>query len=127
MADAAKTNRDPEAFVSHPRPVAPSRPRRATVRYRCAPATIGKLYLSGEQVSQNAWLQNLSATGVGIILPQPVDVGVFVTVQIKCIDPQQTYELSAHVVHAAQQVGGDWVIGCELLNPLSAEDLDRLL
>ena len=103
------------------------RPRRATVRYRCAPATIGKLYVSGDQVFQSAWVQNLSATGIGMILPHAVDVGVFITIQMKSTDLRQTFELSGQIVHCTQQPGGDWTVGCELLQPLSPEDLDSLL
>ncbi len=101
--------------------------KRATVRYRCAPATIGKLYLSDDQEYQHAWLVNLSLTGVGMILPRPVTVGSFVAIHIKSNTPGKTYELAAHVMHCTSLVHGEWNVGCELVHALAPEDLDLLL
>jgi hypothetical protein len=101
--------------------------KRATVRYRCAPATIGKLFVSDDQEYQHAWVLNLSAQGIGLILTRAVAAGTFVVIQIKSNDPSKTYELTAHVAHCTSLPHGEWNVGCELVNVLSSEDLDLLL
>ena len=40
--------------------------RRATVRYRCAPATVGKVFSANDHEFQRAWIQDLSLTGLGM-------------------------------------------------------------
>jgi hypothetical protein len=111
-----------------PNPGAASRGnKRATVRYRCAPATIGKLYVSEDHEYQHAWVLNLSTSGAGLILSRAVPLGTFVMIQVKSSDPSKTYELTAHVVHCNSLPHGEWNLGCELVSPLSLEDLDLLL
>ncbi len=101
--------------------------KRATVRYRCAPATIGKLYVSDDQEYQHAWVLNLSTQGIGLILPRPVPVGTFVVIHIKSTDANRTYELAGNVMHCTSLPHGEWNVGCELVQALSSEDLDLLL
>jgi hypothetical protein len=101
--------------------------KRATVRYRCAPATIGKLYVSEDQEYQHAWVLNLSAQGIGMILTRPVPTGTFVIIHIKSNDSAKIYELTANIMHCTSLPHGEWNVGCELIKALSAEDLDLLL
>jgi hypothetical protein len=101
--------------------------KRATVRYRCAPATIGKLYVSDDQEYQHAWVLNLSAQGIGLILSRGVPAGTFVIIHIKSNAQNRTYELTANVMHCTALPHGEFNVGCELVNVLSCEDLDLLL
>lgn len=100
--------------------------KRATVRYRCAPATSGRIYFSEDLEFQPAWLQDLCLTGVGLVMNKPLDRGQVVTVQLKGAS-KKIYQLSAHVMHATQQSGGDWLLGLEFADKLSRDDLDDLL
>lgn len=101
--------------------------KRATIRYRCAPATIGKLYINEDHEYQHAWLVNLSLAGVGMVLTRPIVLGKLVLIHIKSSQPGKSYELMAHIVHCTPLPHGEWSIGCELVNALSPEDLDLLL
>lgn len=103
------------------------RNQRATVRYRCAPATAGKVYTSDDVEFQRAWVLNLSLGGVGLHVSKPLHPGLFITIQLKNAHGTRTYQMSGHVAHATQEAGGDWIIGCEFLNPLSREELDDIL
>jgi hypothetical protein len=106
----------------------PSGPnQRATVRYRCPPATAGRVQLADDVKFLRAWLQNLSAAGIGLLMSKPLDCGLLVTVQIKSQVSKKTYALSAHVIHATQQSKGEWLIGCAFEEPLTSENLDDLL
>ncbi len=101
--------------------------QRATVRYRCPPATPGRIYRSEDLEFQRAWLQDLSMTGVGLLMAKPLERDIFVTIQIKSPNSKRTHQLNAHVVHSTQQASGDWLIGCQFLEPLVHEDLEDLL
>jgi hypothetical protein len=101
--------------------------QRATVRYRCAPATTGKLFLADDHECQLAWIINLSKTGVGLVVSRPVPVGAYVLLNLRSIDRSTVFELAGHVMHSTMQTQTDWLIGCELLQPLSDDDLDAML
>jgi hypothetical protein len=101
--------------------------QRALVRYQCAPATPGRILLSGDHELQNGWVLDLSLKGVGLLLSKPIQTGTFLVIQIKGSSRNKTYDLGAHVAHATLQTSGDWLVGCELVKPLVHEDLDDLL
>ena len=101
--------------------------RRATVRYRCAPATIGKIFLGDDHEYQRACVINLSTTGIALQLGRRLEVGEFLQVSIKSNDGAKVYEISAHVAHCDLLPQGDWYSGCELTVPLTLDDLDQLL
>jgi PilZ domain len=100
---------------------------RATVRYRCAPATIGKLYAGEDHELQHAWVMNLSRTGMGFVVPRPLMPGLFIVVQVRGTATARVYELSAQVVHCTVGLQGEWTVGCAFAEPLSHEVLDNLL
>jgi hypothetical protein len=100
--------------------------RRVAVRYRCAPATIGKV-LSANQELQIACIVDLSVTGIGMQVPQPIAAGGLVMISIKSTDGKKTFDLSASVVHCSSVPHNEWYLGCRLNATLSLEDLDSLL
>ena len=100
---------------------------RATVRYRCAPATPGKVTVPQACESQRAWVVNLSKGGVGLTLSTPLPSGTPISIQMRGADLKQIFEFPAQVVHSTVQSNGEWMIGCEWLAPLSDQDLDALL
>jgi hypothetical protein len=101
--------------------------RRGTVRYRCAPATPGKLYIADDHEFQNAWISNISRSGIGLLLNRAVPAGTFVVVQMRSLDRTRVFDLAAHVVHATLVNATDWLIGCDLIQELTSEELDSLL
>ena len=101
--------------------------QRATVRYRCPPASAGRVYLAEDVEFQRAWLHNLSATGIGLLLAKPLDHGLFLTIQLKSSNSNKKYSLAAHAIHSTEQATGDWLVGCQFVEPLTDEDLDDLL
>jgi len=101
--------------------------RRALIRYHCAPATIGKVIASGDQVLQRAWIQDLSLSGIGLDMSRPIPRGNFILIAIKSSDTQKTFELSAKVMHCSALPHDQWHLGCEFTTPLSPDDLDQLL
>jgi hypothetical protein len=101
--------------------------RRAETRYHCGPATAGRLSKDSESQSQRAWILNLSATGIGLLLDGPLDVGAQLIIHLKSATTGAFFDLPARVVHATVQANGEWLIGCELAEKLGQDDLDALL
>jgi hypothetical protein len=101
--------------------------RRAIIRYRCAPATIGKVITPGDQLFQRAWIQDLSLNGIGMDLTRPISKGSFILISIKSNDSRKTYELTAEVMHCSALPHDQWHLGCEFTAPLTPDDLDQLL
>jgi hypothetical protein len=100
--------------------------KRATVRYQCAPATPGRVIVAEDQEFQRAWVLDLSVKGIGLQLTRPLKAGTLVVIQMKS-SQKKIYDLAAQVAHATAMSCGDWVVGCELIQRLSQEELDDLL
>ena len=101
--------------------------RRATVRYRCAPATRGRLFIANSYQSLQAWVVNLSVTGAGLLLNQPVEADSWVLIELESPTTSLTLEVSARVAHATRQPDGNWLLGCAFAKPLSTDELDAML
>jgi hypothetical protein len=101
--------------------------RRAEARYHCGPATPGRLVKGGDGQSRRAWILNLSAGGVGLLLDEALEAETLLVVHIKSGTTGNWFELAARVVHSTAQASGEWLIGCELAEKLGQEELDALL
>jgi len=101
--------------------------RRGIIRYRCAPATVGKVITPGDQVFQRVWIQDLSLQGIGMDLTRPISKGSFILISMKGNDGRRVFELSAKVMHCCALPHDQWHVGCEFITPLTPDDLDQLL
>ena len=101
--------------------------RRITIRYRCAPATPGKVIVSDDQEYQRAWIDNLSRGGVGLYLNKAIGDGSMVAVQMKSSLGNNIYELSGQVMYSVLKEPYGWYVGIEFLEPLTEDTLDILL
>jgi hypothetical protein len=101
--------------------------RRAIIRYRCAPATVGKVFSSEDQEFQRVWILDLSLKGIGMEMCRPLEVGNLVIISIRSNDRSKTLELSARVVRCNALPMGTWLVGCELSNEFSPEEMEQLL
>lgn len=78
-----------------------------------------------------ATMRDLSATGVGLLLGQPLDVGNLLIVEVQ--DPTAKLAVSkiAQVVHVRENPessrGKRWHAGCEFREPLTEDELRALL
>jgi PilZ domain len=101
--------------------------RRITIRYRCAPATVGKVIATEDQEFQHAWIDNLSRGGAGIFLTKPIAEGSVIVIQLKAPVGDNLYELNGQVMHAVLREPYGWYLGIEFLETLSDDALDALL
>jgi hypothetical protein len=101
--------------------------RRASIRYRCAPATVGRIISTDDQEFQLACILDLSRKGVGMQVVRPIAAGRIVIITMKTSDGGRTVELPAKVMHCHAAPHEEWFVGCELATMLSADDLEQLL
>jgi hypothetical protein len=98
--------------------------RRREKRYRCGPATLVPMQLTGTTVRMDAWACNLSEGGIGLNLPYPLELGTAVVLRLR---GRRTTTMAARVVHATEQDDGMWRIGCAFDRPLDRDTLEGLL
>lgn len=101
--------------------------RRVSIRYRCAPATIGKVISTDDQEFQRAWILDLSQSGVGMQLTRPLEPGRLVIVTMKDNLGKKVFELAANVAFCTALPHGEWKVGCEFIHCLTLDELDQLL
>lgn len=101
--------------------------RRRDRRYRCGLAMSGKLHFAATGEVLSAWVFNLSRGGIGLELPQPLEAGQEMVLQLKTTDTETTVKLPAHVIHATPVANGAWRIGCRFSAKLTADELESLL
>jgi PilZ domain len=101
--------------------------RRASVRYQCGPATAGRVNVAEKHEFLRAWVMDLSAHGIGLLVSRRLDIGQLVIISMKNTSGEHSYEMAARVAHISPHVQGEWVIGFELQKSLNYDDLDALL
>ena len=100
---------------------------RRTVRYSCAPATVGRLFIADDREYQYACVLNISEGGIGLVLERPVAAGTLIIVQVRTVETKVADDLTARVTHCTRQVSGEWLVGCEFAEALTPDTLDTLL
>ncbi len=71
-----------------------------------------------------AWLWDLSAEGVGLLLGHAAEPGATLVLQFPGPRPGATYTQLARVVHATAYQRYAWLVGCRLTPPLRNEELE---
>lgn len=101
--------------------------RRRDRRYRCGLATTSKLHCTDSGKILGAWVFNLSRSGVGLEMAQPLDPGQQVEIHLKTTNNDTPVKLAGHVIHATPVANGAWRVGCRFAEKLSADALESLL
>ena len=103
----------------------PSNPseRRVAVRYPGNPDAACRAYSPTAGV-YTAWVRDISATGVALLVPCEFEPGAVLTLELENSDRGISRVLRAHVVHALE-VPPDrrWLHGCAFERPLTAAEL----
>lgn len=74
-----------------------------------------------------ATVQNISASGVGLLVDRRIETGTLLTVDLHSADGRTTTSVLACVVHLTDQGDGGWALGCNFIHERSAGDLKALL
>lgn len=101
--------------------------RRRDRRFRCNLATIGRVQFADRAGAGDAYVSNLSEGGVGLNMPQPLEIGQAISIRIRVGSESTHVTLQAEVRHATQEVDQTWRIGCVFVEPISPDVLERIL
>jgi serine/threonine protein kinase len=109
--------------------------RRGCVRYSLGVGTVGTINTSvfdatAQPDSQEVWplvVQDVSATGIGILLARRCEPGTELSVEVPMGPDQPNWTLPARVVRVRKDNFGHWMLGCVFLEPLNDEELAALL
>jgi hypothetical protein len=99
--------------------------RRVVVRAPCGPETGARARGAGGELCCAGQVLDASPRGLGLLLPQPFDVGAVVVVELNCAGLRYGLVAVGRVTHAVACPDG-YLVGCALLSPLPGELL-RLL
>jgi hypothetical protein len=105
----------------------PAVERRTVPRYRC---TLEGYY---RPVGDNDWLWwlatvvDISVKGVGLILTRKLEPDTLLSIELQNTGSNFQRTLLARIVHAADQPGKGWRVGCAFAKALTEEELQALL
>src|SRR6516162_2904315 len=87
--------------------------RRATVRFFCSLDAFCLSRQTTGEACHEVRVQDISQTGVGLILDQPLESGTIVGIEMGYRLWRRPRVLMARVVHATAKPDGSWLVGCE--------------
>jgi hypothetical protein len=105
---------------------APPACRRGAVRYAGPAAAPGGSCGTPGEPGRPAAVYNLSATGIGLLVDIPVPAATPLDIDLVTAAAGRV-TLRARPVHATRRRDGRWLIGCQLLQPLTPDELQALL
>jgi hypothetical protein len=120
MATEARTSR-PEAGTTS------KAERRRGPRYTANPETACRVGATGEDGSQAAEIQNISATGLQVRLRRRYEVGTPCVVVLSNKDGSLPRTLMVQVTRVQEPAPGEYALGCAFVTPLGGHDLLALV
>jgi hypothetical protein len=75
------------------------------------------------QLPCQARVRDVSAFGLGLELPHPVEPGTVLAADLESPDRSVVRNVLARVVHVTARQAGQWIVGCALIGELSDDDL----
>jgi hypothetical protein len=100
--------------------------RRAHVRYRCETPAVGRVFLANAFRSMSARILDISAGGIGLLMPDAVPLGTRLNVELEG-HGAMPFEMLAEVVNVTPQPDGSCRCGCDLVWKISEAELQLLL
>ena len=114
---------------ARPGPSPPSNPkaeRRVSVRYESSLKGSCQTLSAHRETSWEAVIRDISSEGIGLLLVRRFEPGAVLSIELIDSRDEQPRVLLARVVHATTRPEGGWLIGCELVSPLSDEEVRSL-
>lgn len=74
----------------------------------------------------SAKIRNISRGGVNLLVPQPLDPGALLSIELPGDGAGDEYFVLACVAHANAQRNGEWSLGCTFARELSEEEVQSL-
>jgi hypothetical protein len=99
--------------------------RRTAKRRRFSLGSVGYLTFGEEESRQEVWLVDLSIKGIGFFSAWPLRVGTILFISLARRN-DEPLTLTAKVVHSTKGAK-EWLVGCEFVQRLEADDIGELL
>ncbi len=106
---------------------APGPDRRAGPRYSANPETSCRVTATDDLESQPAEIDNISASGIKVILHRSYEVGTFLVVRLTTMNGSLERILMTRVIRVAPEAAGKYSLGCAFLTPLQGHELFTLV
>jgi len=119
-------NDDELAAFGASRMKAPAEDKRAFVRFPCNVKATYERTDDPEEKQVSAEVDNVSATGIGLLLNHPLELGSLLNLHLCHAERDQTRTILACVVHVTTRPGGKCLLGCNFIRELADEDLKAL-
>jgi hypothetical protein len=74
-----------------------------------------------------ARVRDISRSGVGLLLPGPIDSGTLLSIDFPAIEGRAPYTVLATVLHVASVPNGEWAAGCVFACELSEDDVQSFV
>jgi hypothetical protein len=117
------------AFVTspfHSHALASTSERRAKVRYACRLKGAWRP-LGSEGIAWEALLQDVSESGINLVMDCPQKKGTILAVKLDCNHERFNRPVLVRVAHAKEEQDGLWSVGCSFTAPLKEKELFALL
>ena len=100
---------------------------RTSERYPCA--VVGSYQIVADDVREYlpARVLNISASGALLVISQPIDTGVLLSLQLSGPRSGPAQTILGCVVHRRSESDQEWTIGCNFIRELSELELETLL
>jgi hypothetical protein len=101
--------------------------RRREERYACALQPFWRV--AGEEGAESlpAGVRDISASGIGLLLAEPLKPGTVLVISLQASAGRLSRPLPVRVMHATAQPEGGWLVGCQFVRRLTAQDMAALL
>src|SRR5262249_44077687 len=83
--------------------------RRGAERYPCNLQPFWRIVSEPPAAAPPARVRDVSATGIGLLLPQPLKPGAVLVLTLQTRDQQLSRPLPVRVMHATRQADGGWL------------------
>ena len=117
---------DLKKFGTHQAPSSPA-DQRAWVRHDCALQATYQRIGAEDGRDYAAKVLNVSASGIGLLLQDPVTPGSLINLQLRNQQGALLRTILACVVHSTRRASQDGVVGCNFIRELSEDELHALL
>jgi c-di-GMP-binding flagellar brake protein YcgR len=101
--------------------------QRTWKRFSTDVAATYQIISAPDQINLPTQVMNISATGIGLLVNQPVSVGALLNLELKAANGTGPRTMLACVVHVTTRDDGQWALGCNFIRSLSENDLQELL
>jgi len=98
---------------------------REASRHACSKTYQLTILVRPKMTKHQVVLVDVSATGIAFLIDEPLKPGTVLAMARRIMKPNQSWIRSGKVSHVKPQ-GDQWLIGCLLSPPFSADELHRL-